>query len=131
MQVTTSKTVIVTALLNIINLHPGFAYEYSIRDAYCNDIARNSSHKYSSSYHYDYQVAYKKCMRNANELIKNHELQKERRHKNQLQRYYQQESERKQRKKIQLEQEAKARRKQEEEKRKLDLWVENSDNFFR
>ena len=62
--------------MNLIN--PVFAYEYSVRSSFCTDYARNNSSLTSSSFHYDYQVAYNACMKKADSLIDQHEQDKDR-----------------------------------------------------
>jgi len=52
------------------------SYEYSVRHAFCSDYARNKTSFPSASYQYDLQVAYNRCMQNAESLIIQHEQRK-------------------------------------------------------
>lgn len=69
--------------ITILSLMPSWslnaiAYEYSLRHAFCSDYARQRSSLGSSSFQYDLQVAYNSCMRNAENLIQEHESRKAR-----------------------------------------------------
>ena len=50
-----------------------YPYDYSTRHSFCSDYASNRSSISSSTFQYDLQKSYKKCMKNADNLIRNHE----------------------------------------------------------
>tara|TARA_B100000131_G_C17785676_1_gene479199 strand:- start:103 stop:459 length:357 start_codon:yes stop_codon:yes gene_type:complete len=80
-----------------------FAYEYSIKNAFCTDYASNRSSIYSNTFNYDFQTSYNFCMRNARRLIdsyeenllKSNEEQRKKMIKNQLEYQKRKEKERK------------------------------------
>ena len=84
---------------------PSLAYEYSIRHAFCTDYAKSKSSILSSSFHYDLQVAYKACMKEANKLIRLHEQQRK------------ESADRSRRQKAEWRQEAEQRKRQEEQRK--------------
>ncbi len=100
-----------------------YSYEYSVRDAFCSDYARNRGNIYSRTFQYDLQNDYNYCMKNAESLIRNFEEKKE------LQR--QKDAERT--KKYLEEQRLKKIEKQRQEEirqRKIQDMVDNADELF-
>jgi hypothetical protein len=54
------------------------AQSYALKHAFCTDYARAHSNINSSSFYYDLQVAYSRCMSNASQRIKDYESLKRR-----------------------------------------------------
>lgn len=89
----------------IVFFQNAIAYEYSVQHAFCTDYARNRSSIYSSTFQYDLQIAYNRCIKNADILINKHEQIK-------LQ-------DRKERLRNQIEWEKNAEKRKNEEKQKM------------
>tara|TARA_A100001015_G_C14820882_1_gene644646 strand:+ start:328 stop:732 length:405 start_codon:yes stop_codon:yes gene_type:complete len=53
-----------------------YSYEYSLRNSFCLDYARNNTNVISSMFLYYRQKNYNYCMRNSYDLILNHEKNK-------------------------------------------------------
>ena len=99
-------------------------YEYSVRVAFCRDYAKNRASIYSSTLRYDMQVAFNSCMRNADNLINDHEREKDR----QIERQRQHQLENERRRQAEAAQrDRERRRKAEIEQKKWD----NIDDLFR
>jgi len=116
------RTAILLSIASSFSL-PSWAYEYSIQHAYCTDHAKNKSRTNSSSFHYDMQVAYNACMKDANNLIRVHEQHK----KESADRYRRQQAEQIEKEKERKQQEQ--LKKQQEEQRIKKMTEGISDHF--
>ena len=128
------KQIAGTCFLGVVSLtlcKVSEAYEYSIRNAFCQDYAGARSHLSSANFHYDFQVAYNSCMRSADTLINKHEADKEKKRQQQLenQRRWKIESEERKRRKLQEKLEEERRRRDLE--KEIDLMFEDAGNLFR
>ena len=93
-----------------------FAYEKSLREAFCRDYSANKLRRiFTQNKYYEAQKAYNWCIRNAQTLIRDYEAKKE--------------DERRQRLKRSLEYEKTIQKKRLEE-RKQDLEKQNRDRKF-
>ena len=117
---------------------PAVAYDYSIQHAFCQDYASNRSSIHSPSFRYDLQVAYNRCMKNANFLIKQHEEEKESQRIQQIKNRQKWEAENEKRrqeeikKSLEREREEDRRRRANERKEKeLQILLDNADELFR
>ena len=120
--------IIFTSLL--LTQKPALSYEWSERQAFCTDYAKQKI-KNNSYSHYEFQVAHNNCMRNADKLIneyKNQQLliQQQRVRRN---RELQNHRIRKEQERIRKEQERVKKAKQEE--KRLEELTNNLHNIFR
>lgn len=107
------------------------AYEYSVKNAFCQDYARNRTRISSSNFRYELQVSYNSCMKNANTLIRRHEESKENQLRRQLEDQRKRQADSEKRRKQELQKQREEAHRKEIYNQEMDRLIENADNLFR
>ena len=107
------------------------AYEYTVKNAFCQDYARNSTSRLSPTIQYDMQISYNWCMKHSDTLIRNYEADKKRLNQLELERQRKQRIESEKRKQAELQKRLEQNRKREMHKKEVDSILKNADNLFR
>ena len=113
------------------NQQTAYAYNYSVKHAFCVDYGRGRTSIYRDSYHYDFERYYQECMRDADSLIRKYEVFKKK------QRQQRNAERRKQEKKWQIQEEERMRENAEKKrleyirKKKMKDTLDNADQLFR